>query len=228
MRVYAIATLLWAWALIATCSAQYRPWQVPKGASVRGETLISVVVPEFSIQALRLSEAFKHLSETFGLRFGVSITVANEFREPVINISAKSIALRELIDRFVRDTQFKECEWTLDGSQADSIRVFLGRDSGNNPLFARIPFWKAPTGYYPENVMRNLLHLIPELRELIYGQTRDRAGSSAPVHYGCELVYSVQNATVYEILTQLSRISGKSWIFVHVENDPSKSRILIF
>ena len=228
MRVYAVATLLFGWTLLGDCSAQYRPWQVPKGSSVRGEVLISVIVPEFSMQGLTLPDAFRRVSETFGLRFGIRITVADEFRQPVINISAKSIELRELINRIVRNTGFEESEWRLDGTQADSILVDLGRDSSDDPLYTRIPYWTAPTGYSPENVFANILYFIPELRERVYGKYRGIAGSIGKVTYGCELVYSARNVTAYEIFIQLSRISGKSWIFVHVQNDSSKSQLLIF
>jgi len=222
-RMYVAALMLM---LCAELLGQYKPMQVGKGAPIPGETLINVIVGEYAERGVSFSQALKNVSQRFGLRVGIRVNVTTEFRDPLININLKNASLREVINQIVRASGFVQSEWYIDGSDADAINIELGRITGADLLATRIRNWSAPEGYSPDEVLANLLIYLPELRQKVYGSS-GVAGNRMPVQQGCVLIYSSEGQTVSAIIRDLAKIANRSWMFVFVQNDLKKCRMLL-
>lgn len=209
--------------------AQYQPWKVPQGTILPGERFIELVVPRYTVHNKPFIDVLGEISERYGVRFAVRATVLDRFDDHRVSLDSRAVSFKELINRLLVASRYANATWRVDASQPDLFYVDIGRRDSGDPLNLRVDSWSVPPDTTPENLLVNLPWYIPEFRSHLYGSEVGVAGSVSPrVTYGCQLVMHLENTTVLDIAERVSRIAGKSWIFIHVQNDVRRSHWQVF
>ncbi len=216
--------------IAASGPGQYRPWRGRGGIEIQlpGDRLMQVVIPEYDVRAKALLEVFKDLSRFYRLRFGIEMVRPTTFKERPVTLTLKNVTMRDLINRVVQAAGFSKASWSIAPDEIGLIYINFGPFVDSGPLSLRIKKWTAPTGEFPDNVLRNLVLYIPELQRNLLGENVGIIGSKGVVTSGCSLVYHAESKTVSKIIEDLSRIANKSWLFEYVPDDRAKSRIIVF